>query len=104
MPEKRNKALLEQDSKRNDAIAVIRAAGERPFATYKSRYGLARTRFMGLEKKYDRLRYRRYRAQPAQRGQVLDPLRPAGPELCWISAAKTQKWGNKPRQITHIKL
>ena len=55
-------------------------------------------------KKYDRLRYRRYRAQPAQRGQVLDPLRPAGPELCWISAAKTQKWDNKPRQITHIKL
>ena len=32
------------------AIAVIRAGGERPFATYKSRYGLARTRFMGLEK------------------------------------------------------
>ncbi|MDA9954041.1 hypothetical protein N9D61_06920, partial [Planktomarina sp.] len=50
MPEKRNKPLLEQDSKRNDAIAVIRAAGERPFATYKSHYGLARTRFMGLEK------------------------------------------------------
>ena len=32
------------------AIAVIRAGGERPFATYKSRYGLARTRFMGLAK------------------------------------------------------
>jgi len=46
----RNKPLLEQDSKRNDAIAVIRAAGERPFATYKSRYDLARTRPMGLEK------------------------------------------------------
>ena len=27
-----------------------RAGGERPFATYKSRYGLARTRFMGLAK------------------------------------------------------
>ena len=50
MPEKRNKPLLEQDSKRNDAIAVIRAGGERPFATYKSRDGLARTRFMGLAK------------------------------------------------------
>ena len=36
--------------RRNDAIAVIRAGGERPFATYKSRYGLARTRFMGLAK------------------------------------------------------
>jgi len=38
------------DSSRNDEIAVIRAGGERPFATYKSRYGLARTRFMGLAK------------------------------------------------------
>ena len=62
MPEKRKKPLLEQDSKRNDAIAFIRAGGERPFAIYKSCYGLARTRFMGLAKKYDRLRYRRYRA------------------------------------------
>ena len=50
MPEKRNQPLSEQDSRRNDAIAVIRAGGERPFATYKSRYGLARTRFMGLAK------------------------------------------------------
>ena len=32
------------------AIVVIRAGGERPFATCKSRYGLARTRFMGLAK------------------------------------------------------
>ena len=40
----------QQDRRRNDAIAVIRAGGERPFATYKSRYGLARTRFMGLAK------------------------------------------------------
>ena len=46
----RNQPLSEQDSRRNDAIAVIRAGGERPFATYKSRYGLARTRFMGLAK------------------------------------------------------
>jgi len=46
----RNKPLSAEDSKRNDEIAVIRAGGERPFATYKSRYGLARTRFMGLAK------------------------------------------------------
>ena len=48
MPEKRNKPLSAEDSKRNDEIVVIRAGGERPFATYKSRYGLVRTRFMGL--------------------------------------------------------
>ena len=46
----RNKPLSAKDRRRNDAIAVIRAGGERPFATYKSRYGLARTRFMGLAK------------------------------------------------------
>ena len=33
-----------------------------------------------------------------------DHLRPAGPKLCWISAAKTQKWGNEPRQSIHIQL
>ncbi len=44
----RNKPLSDDDRNRNDEIAVIRAGGERPFATYKSRYGLARTRFMGL--------------------------------------------------------
>lgn len=46
----RNKPLSHDDRIRNDEIAVIRAGGERPFATYKSRYGLARTRFMGLSK------------------------------------------------------
>jgi len=46
----RNKPLSAEDSKLNDEIAVIRAGGERPFATYKSRYGLTRTRFMGLAK------------------------------------------------------
>lgn len=50
MPEKRNKPLSAEDTRRNNKIAVIRAGGERPFATYKSRYGLARTRFMGLAK------------------------------------------------------
>ena len=45
-----NKPLSAKGRKRNDAIAVIRAGGEGPFATYKSRYGLARTRFMGLAK------------------------------------------------------
>jgi IS5 family transposase len=47
----RNNPLSVEDSKRNDAIAVIRAGGERPFATYKSHYGLARPRFTGLAKK-----------------------------------------------------
>jgi len=44
----RNHPLSEADKARNDEIAVIRAGGERPFATYKSRYGLARTRLLGL--------------------------------------------------------
>ena len=95
--------LSEQDSRRNDAIAVIRAGGERPFATYNSRYGLARTRFMGLAKNMTAYGIAAI-AHNLRKGQVLDPLRPAGPELCWISAAKTQKWGNKPRQIIHIQL
>ena len=46
----RNKPLSAKNNRRNDAIAVIRAGGERPFAKYKSRYGLARARFMGLAK------------------------------------------------------
>ena len=46
----RNNPLLAEDSRRNDEIAVICTGSERPFATYKSRYGLARTRFMGLAK------------------------------------------------------
>ena len=46
----RNKPLSAKGRRRNDAIAVIHAGGEWPFATYKSRYGLARTRFMGLAK------------------------------------------------------
>ena len=45
-----NKPLSAKGRRRNDAIAVIRAGGEWPFATYKSRYGLARVRFMGLAK------------------------------------------------------
>ena len=46
----RNKPLSAEDSKRHDEIAVICAGGEWPIATYKSCYGLARTRFMGLAK------------------------------------------------------
>lgn len=42
--------LSEADETRNAEIAVIRSGGERPFATYKIRYGLARTRLMGLAK------------------------------------------------------
>jgi IS5 family transposase len=46
----RNHPLSQEDAVRNDAIAVIRSGGERPFATYKSRYGLARTWLLGLAK------------------------------------------------------
>ncbi len=46
----RNNPLSESDKIRNAQIAVTRAGGERPFATYKQHYGLARTRFMGLSK------------------------------------------------------
>ena len=42
--------LSDANRLRNDAIAVTRSGGERSFATYKSRYGLARTRPMGLVK------------------------------------------------------
>ncbi len=44
----RDHPLSEADEVRNKKIAVTRSGGERPFATYKSRYGLARTRLMGL--------------------------------------------------------
>ena len=46
----RGKKLSEEEKLRNKEISVIRAGGERPFATYKRVYGLARTRFMGLAK------------------------------------------------------
>jgi len=46
----RGHPLSDANRARNDEIAVIRSGGERPFATYKSRYGLARTRLMGLAK------------------------------------------------------
>ncbi|MDP0561806.1 MAG: transposase [Candidatus Endonucleobacter sp. (ex Gigantidas childressi)] len=46
----RGKPLSKEDRTRNKEIAVTRAGGERPFATYKGRYGLTRTRFMGLAK------------------------------------------------------
>lgn len=46
----RNNPLSEQDKQRNKIIAVTRSGGERPFATYKRHYGLAKTRFMGLAK------------------------------------------------------
>ena len=44
----RGHPLSAADVIRNDKIAVTRSGGERLFATYKSRYGLARTRLMGL--------------------------------------------------------
>jgi len=46
----RDHPLSQADKDRNARIAVTRAGGERPFATYKRHYGLARTRFMGLAK------------------------------------------------------
>lgn len=46
----RNRPLSAKDHERNKEIAVTRAGGERPFATFKKHYGLARTRFMGLAK------------------------------------------------------
>jgi len=46
----RNNPLSKTDQRRNEEIGVTRAGGERPFATYKRHYGLARTRFMGLAK------------------------------------------------------
>jgi len=46
----RGHPLSEADRGRNDEIAATRSGGERPFATYKIRYGLARTRLMGLSK------------------------------------------------------
>ena len=46
----RNTPLGVADQLRNAVIAVTRFGAERPFATYKRHYGLARTRFMGLAK------------------------------------------------------
>ena len=46
----RDHPLSKADLVRNKEIAVIRSGGERPFAIYKSRYGLARTRLMWLAK------------------------------------------------------
>jgi len=44
----RGHPLSEAGRARNHEIAVTRSGGERPFATYKTRYGLARTRLLGL--------------------------------------------------------
>ena len=46
----RNTPLSCADQLRNKLISVTRSGAERPFATYKQHYGLARTRFMGLAK------------------------------------------------------
>ena len=46
----RNHPLSNKDVWRNREIALTRSGGERPFATCKRHYGLARTRFMGLAK------------------------------------------------------
>ncbi len=46
----RGKSLSKEERTRNKKIAITRAGGERPFATYKRHYGLARTRFMNLAK------------------------------------------------------
>ncbi len=46
----RDNPLSDEDKQRNKIIAVTRSGSERPFATYKRHYGLAKTRFMGLSK------------------------------------------------------
>jgi len=46
----RSHPILQSDKDRNARIAVTRAGGDRPFATYKRHYGLAGTRFTGLAK------------------------------------------------------
>ena len=46
----RKHPLSAVDHQRNKEIAVTRSGGERPFATYKRLYGLARTRFIRLDK------------------------------------------------------
>ena len=46
----RNHPLSRQDEAGNAEIAVIRSGGERPFATCKRNYDLARSRLMGLAK------------------------------------------------------
>lgn len=46
----RNRPLSEQDKTYNAYLALTRSGAERPFATYKQHYALARTRFMGLTK------------------------------------------------------
>ena len=45
-----NLPLSAGDHERNKENAVTRSGGERPFATFKRLYGLARTRFMGLDR------------------------------------------------------
>jgi IS5 family transposase len=75
----RNKPLSAKDRRRNDAIAVTRAGAECLFATYKSRYGLARTRFLGLA----------------------NNMTAYG--IATI-AHNLRKGANKPRQIIHIQL
>lgn len=42
--------MSEADRMRNQEIAITRAGGECPFATYKWHYGLARTRFISMAK------------------------------------------------------
>ena len=46
----RGHALSDANRLRNNSIAVTCPGGERSFTTYKSRYGLARTRLMSLAK------------------------------------------------------
>lgn len=46
----RNHPLSEVDKIRNKLIGTTRSGGERPFATYKQHYGMARTRLLGLAK------------------------------------------------------
>jgi len=62
----RGKPLSEEEQTRNKVIAVTRAGGKRPFATYKRHYGLGRTRFMGLAKIRQLMVWRRWLRTPVK--------------------------------------
>ncbi|WP_240009728.1 transposase [Marinomonas algicola] len=49
--QERDSLILEDEAKLYAEIAATRAGGEPPFATYKTHYGLTRTRFIGLAKR-----------------------------------------------------
>ena len=87
----RGHPLSKADLVRNKEIAVIRSGGERPFATYKSHYGLARTRLMGLAKNLTLFGLAAITHNIAKGGNVPGALRPARPGTHWISVTKIKR-------------